>query len=207
MRCRCGRSLPAAVVDAFRRHRARRRLAALGTHRAMKTLLAETLDRWRDWLDEHHASESEVWLVFYKQQTGIASIEYEDALDEALCFGWVDSLVKRLDDRRYALKFTPRRPESRWSAKNRQAPGRIAPFRSTSPLAAPTVFRLDRVRQARGNETQALEGGDSPPGQRQGAGTEVESRSPAAGPGGDIVAPIGLASAPPRSPRSASMSH
>jgi uncharacterized protein YdeI (YjbR/CyaY-like superfamily) len=99
----------------------------------MKTLRVETLDRWRDWLDEHHASESEVWLVFYKQQTGVATIEYEDALDEALCFGWVDSLVKRLDDRRYARKFTPRRLDSRWSNKNRQryatlkASGRLKP--------------------------------------------------------------------------------
>ena len=66
-------------------------------HQRMKTVRVETLDRWRDWLDEHHASESEVWLVFYKRQTGVASIHYEDALDEALCFGWVDSLVKRLD--------------------------------------------------------------------------------------------------------------
>jgi len=89
-------------------------------HQTMKTLRVETLDRWRDWLDEHHASESEVWLVFYKQQTGVPSIKYEDALDEALCFGWVDSLIKRLDDRRYARKFTPRRPDSRWSDKNRQ---------------------------------------------------------------------------------------
>jgi uncharacterized protein YdeI (YjbR/CyaY-like superfamily) len=99
----------------------------------MKTLRVKTLDQWRDWLDEHHASESEVWLVFYKQETGVASIEYEDALDEALCFGWVDSLVKRLDDRRFARKFTPRRPESRWSTKNRQrydalkADGRLKP--------------------------------------------------------------------------------
>ena len=79
---------------------------------AMKTLRVETLDQWRDWLDEHHASESEVWLVFYKQHTGVASIGYGDALDEALCFGWVDSLVKRLDDRRFARKFTPRRADS-----------------------------------------------------------------------------------------------
>ena len=99
----------------------------------MKTLRVETLDRWRGWLDEHHASESEVWLVFYKQETGVASIDYEDALDEALCFGWVDSLVKRLDDRRYARKFTPRRLGSRWSTKNRQrydalkACGRLKP--------------------------------------------------------------------------------
>jgi uncharacterized protein YdeI (YjbR/CyaY-like superfamily) len=99
----------------------------------MKTLLVKTLARWRAWLDQHHASESEVWLVFYKQQTGVASIEYEDALDEALCFGWVDSLIKRLDDRRFARKFTPRKPESRWSDKNRRkyaalkASGRLKP--------------------------------------------------------------------------------
>ena len=99
----------------------------------MKTFRAETLDQWRDWLDEHHASESEVWLVFYKQHTRAASIRYGDALDEALCFGWVDSLVKRLDDRRYAIKFTPRRPDSRWSARNKEryraleAGGRLKP--------------------------------------------------------------------------------
>jgi uncharacterized protein YdeI (YjbR/CyaY-like superfamily) len=86
----------------------------------MKTLLVETLDQWRAWLEEHHASESEIWLVFHKQHTEVASIDYADALDEALCFGWVDSLVKRLDDRRYARKFTPRRSDSRWSTKNRQ---------------------------------------------------------------------------------------
>jgi uncharacterized protein YdeI (YjbR/CyaY-like superfamily) len=99
----------------------------------MKTLLVKTLDHWRDWLDEHHASESEVWLVFYKRHTGVASIAYADALDEALCFGWVDSLIKRLDDRRYAMKFTPRKLDSRWSAKNRRlyaalkAGGRLKP--------------------------------------------------------------------------------
>jgi uncharacterized protein YdeI (YjbR/CyaY-like superfamily) len=99
----------------------------------MKTLLAKSLDQWHDWLDEHHASESEVWLVFYKQHTGVTSIDYEDALDEALCFGWVDSLVKRLDDRRYAIRFKPRSPDSRWSTKNRdryaalKAGGRLKP--------------------------------------------------------------------------------
>ena len=99
----------------------------------MKTLLVRTLDQWRDWLAKHHASESEVWLIFHKRNTGAAAIDYKDALDEALCFGWVDSLVKRLDDRRYARKFTPRRPDSRWSAVNRkryaelEAEGRLKP--------------------------------------------------------------------------------
>ena len=99
----------------------------------MKTLLVRTLDQWRAWLTEHHASASEVWLIFHKRHTGVASIAYKDARDEALCFGWVDSLVKRLDDRRYAQKFTPRRADSRWSAVNRRryaelkAAGRLKP--------------------------------------------------------------------------------
>lgn len=99
----------------------------------MNTLLIQTVDQWRAWLDEHHASASEVWLVFYKRHTGLPSIDYKDALDEALCFGWVDSLVKRLDDRRYARKFTPRRQDSRWSTVNRKryealkASGRLKP--------------------------------------------------------------------------------
>jgi uncharacterized protein YdeI (YjbR/CyaY-like superfamily) len=101
--------------------------------RTMKTLLAQTIDEWRDWLGEHHASESEVWLVFHKVHTRVASIEYKDALDEALCFGWVDSLVKRLDHERYARKFTPRKADSRWSPINRkryaqlEAAGRLKP--------------------------------------------------------------------------------
>jgi len=99
----------------------------------MKTLRAQSVDQWRDWLDKHHDSESEVWLIFHKLHTGVASIAYEDALDEALCFGWVDSLIKRLDDRRYARKFTPRKADSRWSTANRKryaalkAGGRLKP--------------------------------------------------------------------------------
>lgn len=99
----------------------------------MKTFIARTAGQWRKWLDAHHDSESEVWLVFYKLHTGVGSIAYLDALDEALCFGWVDSLVKRLDDSRYARKFTPRKTDSRWSAINRtryaalKAAGRLKP--------------------------------------------------------------------------------
>jgi uncharacterized protein YdeI (YjbR/CyaY-like superfamily) len=99
----------------------------------MKTLLVRSLAEWRAWLDEHHASEPGVWLVFYKLHTGVASIDYPGALDEALCYGWVDSLVRRLDERRFARKFTPRRADSRWSAINRdryaalEASGRVKP--------------------------------------------------------------------------------
>ncbi|MDO8793046.1 MAG: YdeI/OmpD-associated family protein [Vicinamibacterales bacterium] len=99
----------------------------------MKTFLAVSLSEWRKWLSKHHASESEVWLVFFKQHTGETAIAYSDALDEALCFGWIDSLVKRLDDDRFARKFTPRKADSRWSEINRKryaalkANGRIQP--------------------------------------------------------------------------------
>jgi uncharacterized protein YdeI (YjbR/CyaY-like superfamily) len=88
--------------------------------KTLKTFDARTAERWREWLAEHHDSESEVWLVFHKRHTGQASIAYEDAVDEALCFGWVDSLIKRLDDARYARKFTPRKADSKWSTTNRR---------------------------------------------------------------------------------------
>jgi len=112
----------------------------------MTAFSARTIRQWRAWLEKHHASATEIWLVFYKQHTGVASIAYHDALDEALCFGWVDSLVKRLDDSRYARKFTPRRADSKWSDINRtryaelKAEGRMTPAGLDRP---PTDNRYD----------------------------------------------------------------
>jgi uncharacterized protein YdeI (YjbR/CyaY-like superfamily) len=80
----------------------------------------EVCDRrhWRTWLEKHHASSPGVWLVFLK--TGTKSLDYEDAVREALCFGWIDSIIRRIDDRQYVRKFTPRRPSSKWSDINRK---------------------------------------------------------------------------------------
>jgi len=83
-------------------------------------LEAQDQKRWRAWLVTHHLSSPGVWVVFYKDHTGVRSISYEDSVREALCFGWIDSLVKRLDDDRYARKFTPRKPTSKWSDSNRK---------------------------------------------------------------------------------------
>lgn len=83
-------------------------------------LRATSRGQWRAWLTRHHASSPGVWLVFFKAHTGVKSIPYEDMVREALCFGWIDSLVKRLDDDRYAIKVTPRRPASKWSDLNRK---------------------------------------------------------------------------------------
>ncbi len=101
--------------------------------RPLKTVDARSRQQWRKWLADHHKSESEVWLIFHKQHTGVPSIEYLDSVDEALCFGWVDSLIRRIDEARYARKFTPRRPDSKWSTANRnryaelKATGRLMP--------------------------------------------------------------------------------
>ena len=88
--------------------------------RDLITVEVRTRRQWRAWLAKHHASSPGVWLVFHKDHTGVKSIPYEDAVREALCFGWIDSLVKRLDDDRYARKFTPRKPTSKWSDINRK---------------------------------------------------------------------------------------
>jgi uncharacterized protein YdeI (YjbR/CyaY-like superfamily) len=90
--------------------------------------------QWRTWLGKHHASSPGVWLVFHKNHTGVKSIPQEDSVREALCFGWIDSLIKRLDDDRYAVKFTPRKPTSKWSDINRQ---RWMELQAAGRLAAP----------------------------------------------------------------------
>ena len=75
---------------------------------------------WRAWLGKHHTSSRGVWVVFHKAHTGVKSIPYEGFVRAALCFGWIDSLVKRLDDDRFAIKVTPRKATSRWSDINRR---------------------------------------------------------------------------------------
>ena len=103
-----------------------------------------TRERWRRWLAKHHASSPGVWLVRPKRHTGVRSMTHEDLVSEALCFGWVDSLIRRLDDERYAVKVTPRKPASRWSDANRrrwkelEASGRLAP---PGLAAGPTAKR------------------------------------------------------------------
>jgi uncharacterized protein YdeI (YjbR/CyaY-like superfamily) len=98
----------------------------------LKTLDVRTRQAWRRWLERHHEAETEIWLVFHKRHTGRTSVEYNDAVDEALCFGWIDSLVRRLDEDRYARKFTPRKPNSKWSTINRR---RYAALKAESMLA------------------------------------------------------------------------
>jgi uncharacterized protein YdeI (YjbR/CyaY-like superfamily) len=73
---------------------------------------------WRSWLTQNHAREEEVWLAYYKKHTGKATVSYIDSVKEALCFGWIDGLKRRIDDERYAHRFTPRKANSKWSPQN-----------------------------------------------------------------------------------------
>lgn len=119
--------------------------ASVVSGREDKTLEMPTRQAWRDWLQAHNESVSEVWLVFHKRHTGLERISYDDAVEEALCFGWIDSLIRRLDDERYARKFTPRKPDSRWSAANRKRYARMA---DRGLLAAAGRARAPKNRSA-----------------------------------------------------------
>jgi uncharacterized protein YdeI (YjbR/CyaY-like superfamily) len=88
--------------------------------RSLITLDVRTRTEWRRWLETHHASSPGIWLLRHKQHTDVKSMSYEDLVCEALCFGWVDSLIKRLDDDMFAIKVTPRQPTSKWSDRNRK---------------------------------------------------------------------------------------
>jgi uncharacterized protein YdeI (YjbR/CyaY-like superfamily) len=98
------------------------------------TVDVRTRKLWRQWLAKHHSSSPGIWLLRHKQHSGITSMPYEDLVREALCFGWIDSLIKRLDDDRYAIKVTPRKPTSKWSDVNRK---RWSELEAAGLLAAP----------------------------------------------------------------------
>ena len=82
--------------------------------------LFKTRDEWRRWLSKHHAEEKEIWLVYYYKRTGKPTIAYEDSVEEAVCFGWIDGQQNRMDEERFVRRFTPRRERSHWSESNKQ---------------------------------------------------------------------------------------
>ncbi len=128
--------------------------------KTFKTLEVRTRAQWRMWLAEHHDSESEVWLVFHKRQTGRASIACDDAVEEALCYGWIDSLIRRLDEGRYARKFTPRKPDSKWSTANRKRYARLRASGRLMPAGlkrAPTHRSGDAPRPSPSKVPQYIE--------------------------------------------------
>jgi uncharacterized protein YdeI (YjbR/CyaY-like superfamily) len=114
----------------------------------MKQVLVTTRAEWRRWLARHHRKEKDgIWLVFFKDHTGHPSLGYEESVEEALCFGWVDSLIKRIDDARYCRKFTPRKEDSNWSHLNQRRVEKVI------KEGRMTEFGLAKIETAKGAGT------------------------------------------------------
>lgn len=91
----------------------------------MSRIYCKDRDKWRAWLEQNHAVEKDIWLVYYKKQTKKETVFYSEAVDEALCFGWIDSTVKSIDDETYMQRYSPRRPNSVWSLVNKNKVKRL----------------------------------------------------------------------------------
>jgi len=98
-----------------------------------KTLYVADRKNWRSWLQKNHDKEKEVWLIYYRKSSGKPRMPYNDAVEEALCYGWIDSILKRIDEKIFAQRFSPRRPDSVLSELNKERIRRlIANKRMTS---------------------------------------------------------------------------
>ena len=85
-----------------------------------KSIHPKTRSQWRKWLEKNHATSPGIWMIYYKKETGKRKFDMAEAVEEALCFGWIDSVAQKLDDERTMQKFTPRKPKSVWSKINKQ---------------------------------------------------------------------------------------
>ena len=84
----------------------------------METVYCRNAEEWRTWLQSHGDDTPEIWLIYLKKGANEPCISYSESVDEALCCGWIDGLIKKIDETRYARRFTPRKPNSRWSEVN-----------------------------------------------------------------------------------------
>lgn len=111
----------------------------------MHQLYITNRKEWRKWLKENHKTTYAIWLIYYKKHTGKPRIPYDDAVEEALCFGWIDSIVKRIDDEKFMQRFTPRKNKSSWSESNKK---RVAKMIKQKRM---TKAGLDKINTAKAN--------------------------------------------------------
>jgi uncharacterized protein YdeI (YjbR/CyaY-like superfamily) len=95
------------------------------TKNKIQAVQGKTRKEWRKWLEKKHQAEKSVWLIIFRKQTKTKSIYYDEAVEEALCFGWIDSKANKRDDESYYLYFAQRKPKSNWSKINRERAGRM----------------------------------------------------------------------------------
>jgi len=111
----------------------------------LKNVQPRSRTAWRGWLEKHHATSPGIWLVFAKKHTRLPSLSYDDAVEEALCFGWIDSLVKSIDDRFHMQIFTPRKAKSAWSALNKK---RVEALLANGLMTAAGLKMIDLAKQS-----------------------------------------------------------
>lgn len=112
----------------------------------MKEVYVKTRKAWRDWLERHHDKSQGIWLVFYKKHTGKPTLEYNDAVEEALCYGWIDSIIKKIDDEKYVRKLTPRKADSRWSDLNKQRVKKLMQEKRMTKFGSALVTQAKKSR-------------------------------------------------------------
>lgn len=122
----------------------------------LEHVLVTSRAQWREWLKLHHDSCPRIWLVIYKKATGLPSPTYDDIVEEALCFGWIDSKTRKIDAEKTGLLLTPRRPNSVWSARNKRRLDKLIPTGLMAPAGLTAVevarqngsfFLLDAVER------------------------------------------------------------
>jgi uncharacterized protein YdeI (YjbR/CyaY-like superfamily) len=111
-----------------------------------KIIFFKTQGELRKWFEKNHAKAAEVWVGFYKKSSGKPSIIWEESVDEALCFGWIDGIRKSIDDISYKMRFTPRRPRSIWSAININHVARLTRLGLMSPAGLKAFEERDEKR-------------------------------------------------------------
>ncbi|MFN8343526.1 MAG: YdeI/OmpD-associated family protein [Spirosomataceae bacterium] len=112
-----------------------------------ETFCPASRQEWREWLQENHLSQSAVWLVYYKKKSNVASITWSEAVDEALCFGWIDSKAQTLDDEKFRQFFSKRKPKSVWSKINKEKIQRL----TADGLIAPAGYEIIETAKQNGS--------------------------------------------------------
>ncbi len=119
----------------------------------MKTVYCKTRTQWRAWLQKNGATESEIWLIYYKKDSGKPRVDYEEAVQEALCFGWIDGMEKGLDEQRFMQRFTPRKSNSKWSDSNIARMKKLIASEQMTP-AGLAVFKGHEKRRVEPHPTE-----------------------------------------------------
>jgi uncharacterized protein YdeI (YjbR/CyaY-like superfamily) len=115
-----------------------------------KKLYVTDRKQWRKWLSKNHNKEKQIWLVYYRKSSGKLRITYNDAVEEALCYGWIDSTVKNVDEESFAQRFTPRRPKSNLSIMNEERVRKLIKEKkmtSEGLKAISHAFDADRIKK------------------------------------------------------------